>query len=227
MAETSKLHNHLTDVTSMSQQLYRNDCGQDESQKIYNDLAALDMYEQRMEEAKFFNSHDQLMAAVLELFPTRRDITILDCGSGTGVFGQKLSALGFTTMDGLDPSTEMVKRAVERRVYRRYLCNFFTDRPTPGIDNDTYDLLLMCGVMHPGAIPLQAFTEAVRIVKPGGYIVNCMRAEYIENADEYKGRWNPFMQQLYSEGKLRLVSEHRYPNHYFHHEGLRLVYQVL
>jgi ubiquinone/menaquinone biosynthesis C-methylase UbiE len=43
-----------------------------------------------MEEAMFFNSHDQLMEAVLELFPMRRDITILDCGSGTGVFGQKV-----------------------------------------------------------------------------------------------------------------------------------------
>ena len=62
---------------------------------------------------------------------------------------------------------------------------------------------------------------------PGGYIVNCMRAEYLDTMPEYRERWDPVVSELVKEGKWTLVSEHRYPNHYFHYDGLRLVYQAL
>ena len=54
-----------------------------------------------------------------------------------------------------------------------------------------------------------------------------MRAEYLDTMPEYRERWDPVVSELVKEGKWTLVSEHRYPNHYFHYDGLRLVYQAL
>ncbi|XP_076451633.1 malonyl-[acyl-carrier protein] O-methyltransferase-like [Babylonia areolata] len=218
---------HFYDMKAFSQMIYRPGITIDESQALYNKWAALGTYDQLHADANYFNSYDQIMAAMLELFPSRRDVSILDVGSGTGIVGQKLYDEGFHTLDALDPSTEMLKVSAERKVYRRYICSFFTQDPIDDIENDTYDVLLMCGVCSPGAIQVEAFKEAIRIVKPGGYIINCMRAEYLQTMAEYNGRWETHLNRLVNEGKWTLVSEHRYPNHFYHHEGMRLIHQVL
>lgn len=217
----------FADILTVSQQLYRPGIGIEEALTMYDKWAAIGNYDQLSAQANYFNAYDQLMAGVLEVFPTRRDVTILDVGSGTGIIGQRLHDEGFRTIDALDPSQEMLRASEGRKVYRNFICSFFTEDPIDAIDNDSYDLLLMCGVCCPGAVPVEAFKEAVRIVKPGGYIVNCMRAEYIHTMAEYKGRWEEFMDSLTKAGKWTLVSEQRYPNHFFQHEGLRHIYQVL
>ncbi|XP_076468266.1 malonyl-[acyl-carrier protein] O-methyltransferase-like isoform X2 [Babylonia areolata] len=215
------------DVVTLSQVIYRPGISVEESQDLYNKWASLGCYDQLSEEANFTNANDQIMSAVLELFPTRRDISILDVGAGTGIIGQRLHDEGFRCLDALDPSTGMLKLAEKRKVYRRCICSFFTQDPTDGIENDTYDVLLLCGVCSPGAMQVEAFKEAIRIVKPGGYIVNCMRAEYLQTMAEYKDRWVMCLDQLVKEGKWTLVSEQKYPNHIFQLEGLRLIHKVV
>ncbi|XP_076461448.1 malonyl-[acyl-carrier protein] O-methyltransferase-like [Babylonia areolata] len=217
---------NFNDIATLSQLIYRPGISVEESQALYNKWAALGTFDQLSVQANYVNSYDQVMAAVLELFPTRRDVTILDVGAGTGIVGQRLYDAGFHSLDALDPSSEMLRVTADRKVYRRYVCSFFTQDPVQDIENDTYDLLVMCGVCSPGAIQVEAFKEAIRIVKPGGYIVNCMRAEYLQTMAEYNGRWETHLKQLEKEGKWTLVSEHRYPNHFFHHEGLRLIHRV-
>ncbi|KAL8570212.1 hypothetical protein ACOMHN_029912 [Nucella lapillus] len=217
----------FSDITSVSQELYRPGISIEEAISLYDKWAAIGNYDQLHAQANYFNAYNQIMSGVLELFPTKRDISILDVGSGTGIIGQKLHDEGFQTIDALDPSQEMLKATESRNVYRRFVCSFFSEDPIDAIENDTYDLLLMCGVCCPGAVPVEAFKEAIRILKPGGYIVNCMRAEYIHTMAEYKGRWEEVTQSLLTAGKWTVVSEQRYPNHFFHHEGLRQIYQVL
>ncbi|KAK7110369.1 methyltransferase-like protein 27 [Littorina saxatilis] len=221
---------HFSDMTTLSKQLLRPGISREESQALYNQLASLGAYDKLHDYAKYSTAYDKLMAAVLDLFPNhneRKDVAILDVGAGTGKIGQRLRDAGFEHVDALDPSPEMLKIAQNKGVYKRYISSFFTQQPVDCIEEDAYDLLVMCGVCGPGAVPVEAFKEVVRILKPGGYVVNCLRAEYLYTCPEYQGRWEPFMLAMVEKGKMRLVSEHRYPRHFFNYEGLRLVYQIL
>jgi len=217
----------FTDIVEISARLLRPGISVEESQKLYDQWASTGTYDQLSDKAQYFTSHDKIMAAVLDLCANRRDVNILDVGAGTGLIGKRLHTEGFTNLDAMDPSQEMLKAARKTGVYKNYIHGFFTEEPNPEIENDTYDLILLCGVCGPAAVPVEAFKEACRIVKPGGFIVNCMRAEYLETLPEYQGRWEPYMDFLINNRKLEVVSEQRYPNHYFHYDGLRLIHRVL
>lgn len=220
---------HWNDIKVINKEILRPGISHQESQELYNIWARMGTYDKLCltPETKYKNAHDQLIAGVLSLFPHDRDVRILDVGAGTGIIGERLRDIGFRNVDGLDASAEMLKAAEQKGVYKRYIHGIFTDEPIAGIADDTYDLIVMCGVCGPGAVPVEAFQEAVRIVKPNGHIVNCLRAEYLETCPEYRGRWEPFVSRLTEEGKWRLVEQHRYANHYFHHDGLRLIHQIL
>ena len=47
-----------------------------------------------------------------------RTVSVIDLGCGTGAAGVDLAALGFTTIDGVDISAEMLAVAVSKDVYR-------------------------------------------------------------------------------------------------------------
>nr|KAG5705137.1 hypothetical protein BaRGS_030854 [Batillaria attramentaria] len=216
------------DIAVVNEKLLRPGISLQESQDLYNMWARMGTYDKLYlsAEAKYYTAHDQLMTGVLSIFPHNRDIRVLDVGAGTGLIGERLRDHGFKNVDALDASVEMLKAAERKGVYQRYLQGVFTQDPIDGIDNDTYDLIVMCGVCGPGAVPVEAFEEAVRILKPNGYVVNCMRAEYLETCPEYRGRWQPFVARLEEEGKWRLVSQHKYSNHYFNHDGLLIIHQI-
>ena len=42
---------------------------------------------------------------------------VLDCGCGTGLAGEQLKSLGFTDMDGIDISANMLRQARAKGVY--------------------------------------------------------------------------------------------------------------
>ena len=55
-------------------------------------------------------------------------------------------------------------------MYRQTYCCYVTpDKPTP-IPDCSYDVLLCSAGMFPGSIVPQAFTELIRVVRPGGVI---------------------------------------------------------
>ncbi|XP_025096099.1 uncharacterized protein LOC112565068 [Pomacea canaliculata] len=214
------------DIYRVTDDLLRPGISVDESQRMYDQWAKMGTYDALAVESKYYTAHDQIILGILSMYPVRRDIRILDVGAGTGLVGERLRNLGFERVDALDPSAEMLRSAAKKGVYERLIHSFFTNDPIKDVDEDTYDAIVMCGVCGPGAVPVEAFEEAVRIVKPGGHIFVCMRAENLEICSEYNGRWQPFVTRLQQEGKWRLVSECKYPQHYFHFDGLRLIYQV-
>lgn len=169
-----------------------------------------------------------MQTAMKELFPAnnRAAVTVLDVGCGTGMTGQVLLEAGFTTVDGLDPAKGMLEVAREKGIYRRLMDVFLTKDPIDA-PADSYDAIVLVGVMHHGAIPCEAFEEMVRLVKPGGYIVNCVRESFLQEVSEYREGWEPMVRRLEEAGKWRVVRRDRYPNHYLHHEGLCIVFQVL
>ncbi|GFR61907.1 Williams-Beuren syndrome chromosomal region 27 protein [Elysia marginata] len=67
----------------------------------------------------------------------------------------------------------------------------------------------------------------IRIVKPGGYILNCMREEFLESVPEYKDRLVPLFEDLERQRKLERIEWTIYPNHFVGVDGIRMIFKVL
>ncbi|XP_013395994.1 uncharacterized protein LOC106163070 [Lingula anatina] len=63
----------------------------------------------------------------------RRAVFVLDVAAGTGKVGEQLHQHGFTSIDGLDPSEELLSIAERKNIYRRLIHSFITPEPTVGI----------------------------------------------------------------------------------------------
>ena len=48
----------------------------------------------------------------------RKELNLIDIGSGTGLVGVELYKNGFTCVDALDPSDAMIKASRDKGVYR-------------------------------------------------------------------------------------------------------------
>ncbi len=92
---------------------------------------------------------------------------VLDYGCGTGLSGTALAEAGFTTIDGADPSTGMLRHAEATGSYRR-LVELDLDAPGPPFDPESYAIVTAIGVIGPGAAPLTLFGALLDLVAPGG-----------------------------------------------------------
>ncbi|MBC6441416.1 MAG: class I SAM-dependent methyltransferase [Rhodospirillales bacterium] len=101
------------------------------------------------------------------------EAAIMDAGAGTGAVGLAARQAGFTTLDAMDLSLEMLEIAREHGVYRNIRAGMLGEALDYG--TDSYDAVLSAGVFTPGHAPPGSFDELCRIVKPGGYIGFTMR----------------------------------------------------
>ncbi|XP_076441000.1 methyltransferase-like protein 27 [Babylonia areolata] len=190
---------------------------------LYNQWAkgGYDKSHQDAASRKDYNALHVLKQALQDLYPeedSRDTAVVLDVGAGTGLSGQVMLDLGFKLMDGLDPSAEMLKVAKEKRVYRHTYTCYLTGQPSQ---------IPAVSAMGHGGLTCAAFEELCRIVKPGGYIVNCMRRAYLQEVPDYMQNWEPLKERLVREGRWRVVKMDPYPDHFIGHEGLLMVLQVL
>jgi SAM-dependent methyltransferase len=105
------------------------------------------------------------------------DAAILDAGAGTGAVGLEARRLGFTTMDALDLSLDMLKIAKEHGVYRDIRVGILGE--PLDYATDSYDAVLSAGTFTPGHAPPEGFDELTRIVKPGGVICFTLRDDVV------------------------------------------------
>ncbi len=112
-------------------------------------------------------------AKALEKAMENRDCRILDAGCGTGLVGEVLQEMGYTNMDALDYSQEMLEEARTKKVYREHMQ---ADLSKPlDIPDNAYDAIVCTGTFTYGHVDAKAFDELVRITKPEGVIVFTIR----------------------------------------------------
>jgi ubiquinone/menaquinone biosynthesis C-methylase UbiE len=100
----------------------------------------------------------------LEIFDgSDKNIKIIDLGAGTGYAAIELKKHGFTNIDGLDVSSEMLKK---KDAYRNYICEAVTEKRLD-IPTGAYDVVLSVGAVTSGYIKSSAFDEILRLAKPG------------------------------------------------------------
>ncbi|XP_048254886.1 methyltransferase-like protein 27 isoform X1 [Haliotis rufescens] len=175
-----------------------------------------------------FNGYVETARTAAELFPSNReDVNILDVAAGTGLCAGELYTHGFRKLDALDPSMGMLDEARKKALYNQYF-NVSMGENTLDIESDTYDAVTISGMSTVilKQLPIKAFEELIRIVKPGGYIVNTANIKlFPEDGDEHakifrsnmktltiQGKWEQFQFRRfkeYVEGEDGVVSTHR------------------
>lgn len=97
-----------------------------------------------------------------------RTSTVLDLGCGTGAAGARLRDHGFSTIDGVDLSPEMLDVAARRGIYRRLEVADLTARPLAV--SGGHDATIAAGVLTTGHVGPSAVAGLVALVRPGGLL---------------------------------------------------------
>ena len=92
---------------------------------------------------------------------------VVDLGCGTGRIGAWVAARGASAVTGVDLSPEMLQRAAARSVYARLIEADITRTPLDAASFDGASSSLV--VDHVASLPA-FFTEAARLVRPGGFL---------------------------------------------------------
>ncbi|MCF6322004.1 MAG: class I SAM-dependent methyltransferase [Rhizobiaceae bacterium] len=122
----------------------------------------------------------QKAAILLASYLENKSDKILDVGTGTGLAGKELAALGYTDIDGMDYSAPMLAMARQRGVYSQ-LIEADLNKPLSLGDN-TYDAITCVGTFTHGHVKSDCLDELFRILKSGGRFVTVIRKNYWQPA---------------------------------------------
>ncbi|MEM7544498.1 MAG: methyltransferase domain-containing protein [Pseudomonadota bacterium] len=146
-----------------------------EAVAFYNEWA--DTYDAELESGRYMTP--VRCASALAEAGADLDTPTLDFGCGTGLSGEALKREGFTTVDGWDPTPEMLKLAEGRGVYR-VLRQIEPDRPLFAPPN-AYGAVNAVGVLSPGLAPPETFEQLLSFLPKGGLIAFSLNDHAIED----------------------------------------------
>ena len=105
-------------------------------------------------------------ARALATFASNKSAPILDFGCGTGLSAEALISCGFSSIDGIDISSEMVEIARGKSIYRNLEC-FNPDKGIPVKQNE-YSIITAIGVISVGAAPITIFDQVIDLLPQNG-----------------------------------------------------------
>lgn len=108
-------------------------------------------------------------AEALAATGVEKDTPILDFACGTGLSGEALKDAGFSVIDGMDISNEMLEKARAKGLYRT-LTKVASDAPPPVIQN-AYRIITAIGAIGPGAAPADVISPLLQALPSGGLFV--------------------------------------------------------
>jgi predicted TPR repeat methyltransferase len=147
-----------------------------ESQALYRDWAKT--YDRTMLDGLQYQS-PMLIADRLAVLLPERDREVLDIGCGTGLAGRALAARGFSVIDGIDISPEMMAVAGEQGSYRALVCADL-NAPLPWADG-AYQGAICCGTFTSGHVRANCLNEIVRVLAAGAPFAFTVKLEVWES----------------------------------------------
>jgi len=167
----------------------------EKSRALYRDWA--ETYDDTMLQGLQYLS-PQTVARLLADHLADRQAEVLDIGCGTGLLGQGLAGHGFTTIDGLDVSPEMMQVAQRRGVYRNFIV---ADLNQPlAIADARYGGMSCCGTFTHGHVGAACLDELFRVLRPGAPFAFTVKLEVLESLG-FRAR----LAELVQLGRIRQV----------------------
>ena len=128
----------------------------------------------------------RLLAQTLARHADVGDDPILDVGCGTGLSCCCLRELGYTSVDGIDFSAAMLKKAEEKGVYRK-LIEADLNSVLP-FENATYGAAISTGTFTLGHVGPEPIDEVLRVLMPGAYFA-CTVHDAIWDSRGFSGKF--------------------------------------
>lgn len=129
---------------------------------------------------------------------------LADVGCGTGQVGEYLAEAGFTAIDGMDLSEEMVEVARQRGVYRTLTADVDLNLPLASDWRAAYAVTLCCGVFTLGHVKAEALKHLVAITTAGGLVLTSTRKAYYNDSN-----YQAVTDQMIADGEVELEVELR------------------
>jgi predicted TPR repeat methyltransferase len=157
-----------------------------DSRDLYADWA--DTYETDLIENGY--ATPTRVARAMSRFAPDPALPLLDYGCGTGLSGQALAQEGFTAVDGIDVTPEMLEIARARGLYRTtILAN--PDAPPP-VTTGSYPMIVAVGVIGIGAAPLSLFDDLMHLLPTGGLFAVSFNDHTLKNP-EFEAKVNEWV----------------------------------
>ena len=185
----SSLEDRLTAV-------YRSSRDQVELDRVYNEWA--EDYERDIWSSG--NPKLAIIVGLVERYVRDRTARILDGGCGPGMLAGLLSLLGYHNIVGCDASEGMLAMAEKKGCYSelsKKLISAEIDYP-----DESFDAVIVTGVLTKGHAPPEAFDGLLRISRPGAPIIISKSKPSKED-----GGYLEKMQALVDEGAWRLQED--------------------
>ena len=145
------------------------------SRALYRDWAA--SYDQTMLQGLGYQS-PRLVAGLMAGLLPQTAAAVLDIGCGTGLVGRELATRGFTAIDGIDISPEMMAVAHTQGGYRNLLCADL-NAPLPLADA-AYRGAICCGTFTSGHVRAHCLDEIARVLAVGAPFAFTVKLEVWE-----------------------------------------------
>lgn len=132
---------------------------------------------------------------------------ILDGGAGTGFMGEELKKAGFTDIDALEPSEEMIAVAKSKNVYKNIFKEYLIKGQPLPLPDRHYDVVTLSGVVAPGHAKIDDLEVLLPVVKKGGLICWCIKTlDYYQEYEDFKdGRYERYLEESVKDGKWQPV----------------------
>ena len=177
------------------------DGGTNDSRELYASWAST--YDNEVQKNGYVTP--ERVAKALKDIVTNQSEVILDYGCGTGLSCSALQAVGFTNIDGLDVSQEMVSLAEKKSIYKK-LTVFDPSAKIP-VHADQYKIITAIGVIGAGAAPLEVFDNLFSLLPPSGLFGFSFNDHTLSDPN-YEGKVN----QCLSSGQA-IILHKSYGNH--------------
>jgi len=133
--------------------------------KYYQDWTKKNKYNQDMVNWKYTAPQETVL--VLKKYALDNKCKILDAGCGTGLVGIELKKCGYSNIDGVDFSQNMLD-LIPQDIYKK-IEKVDLNKPLKFKPN-MYDVVMCVGTFTYGHVKPQALDELIRITKNGGLI---------------------------------------------------------
>ena len=133
--------------------------------KYYQDWTKKNKYNQDMINWKYTAPQETVL--VLKKYALNNKCKILDAGCGTGLVGIELKKCGYSNIDGVDFSQNMLD-LIPQGIYKK-IEKVDLNKPLKFKPN-MYDVVMCVGTFTYGHVKPQALDELIRITKNGGLI---------------------------------------------------------
>ncbi|QPC86043.1 methyltransferase domain-containing protein [Mesorhizobium sp. NBSH29] len=125
---------------------------------------------------------------------------LLDAGCGTGLTGPYLRALGYSDIEGLDFSPDMLRVAQRRDAYAS-LVEAELGKKLPWRDGH-FRAVYSTGVFTEGHAPASSLDELARITRIGGHVIVTVRCSILDS-----GGFGREFARLAQDGTWRMIEQ--------------------